>query len=235
MAKKKAVTKKKSATSTSKKKTATKKKTAKKKKTTSTAKKKTAKKAQDDTFDEGFEEKPKQKVKHRPGQYLLSHQTDNTPYPVAKHNNGRPTTYKPEYCQDIVEFMGQGKSLAQWATKHGISPQCIMRWPHKYPDFRKAKDVAIQAHMAYWESIGEAGTTGKIPGFRDSTYRFMMKNRFPHVYKDVHQVEQTTTIKFETFVNEHGQIEQTRQDLLEGEVIEENEQDRLREPPEKQG
>ena len=53
----------------------------------------------------------------------------------------------------------------------------------------------------------------------------MMKNRFPHVYKDVHHTEQTTTIKFETFVNEFGQIENKKEDLLEGEIVDEKSDD----------
>ena len=177
------------------------------------------------------------KVKHKPGEYLLGHQSNYDSCYDRKDKDLKrwPGKFKEEYCQDIVEFMGSGKSLAQWATKHKINPLTIKNWAHKYPQFLRARDEAIQAHMAYWEHIGEAGTVGKIPGFRDSTYRFMMKNRFPHVYKDVHHTEQTTTIKFETFVNEHGQIEQTRQDLLEGEIVEETEQNESRKTLENKG
>ena len=80
--------------------------------------------------------------------------------------------------------------------------------------------------MAYWESIGERGTVGQIPKFQQATYRFMMKNRFPHVYKDVHHHESTTTVKFETFVNDAGQIESSKHDdAIEGEIVRDEERD----------
>lgn len=173
------------------------------------------------------EEKPKQKVKHRPGEYLLSHQTDNQVYERKTDSNvGRPSDYKPEYCDDIVEFMSKGRSIAQWLTKHKIHHNTMKRWASRFPSFRQAKDRAIQANMAYWESIGERATVGQIPRFQQATYRFMMKNRFPHVYKDIHHTEQTTTVKFETFVNETGQIQQSNSpDLLEGEIVQDHDKD----------
>ena len=173
--------------------------------------------------------KKKQKVKHKPGQYLLSHQANDKPDYVRKTDNekmGRPSTFKEEYCDDIVQFMSKGKSLAQWITKHGLREGQMKRWTSMFPKFREAKDRAILANMAYWEDVGERATVGEIPRFHGSTYRFMMKNRFPHVYKDVHHTEQTTTIKFETFVNETGQIQQSSSDdMIEGEVIDHHKDD----------
>ena len=29
---------------------------------------------------------------------------------------GRPTLYRPEYCQRAIEFMGQGYSVAEWVS-----------------------------------------------------------------------------------------------------------------------
>ena len=166
----------------------------------------------------------KEKIKHKPGEYLMSDQSTATSYYKRKDTTWRwPDKFKQEYCEDIVEFMSKGKSLSQWATSKKIDPVTLRKYMQKYPEFAKAKDRAVQANMAYWESVGELGTVGKIPNFKDSTYKFLMKNRFPNVYKDVHHTEQTTTVRFETFVNEAGQIEHKKEDVQDADVISETE------------
>jgi hypothetical protein len=79
---------------------------------------------------------------------------------------GRPTDYKPELCDDILEFFGAteecyresevtvgGKNwertetkllptklptLEGWACKHGIHPGTVWDWTQRHPDFANA-------------------------------------------------------------------------------------------------
>lgn len=160
---------------------------------------------------------------HQPGSYKMSHQSESKPRYKRKTNDpnrGRPSHFKPEYCESLVKSMAKGKTINSWLVENKVHLQTYRRWLERFPEFREAKDLGIMASLAYWESVGEKGCEGKISNFNASTYKFLMKNRFPLVYKDVHHNETTTTVRFETFVNESGQIEQaSKQQAIEGEII----------------
>ena len=163
---------------------------------------------------------------YTPGSYKLSHQVESRPRYQRKtpldSGRGAPSTYKPENCEKLIESMSQGKSITQYLVENGVHIQTHRRWLDRFPEYRKAMDFGIMASMAYWEAMGERGCRGDIPQFNQSTYRFIMKNRFPLVYKDIHHNETTTTVRFETFVNESGQIQQADdKDAIDCEVISE--------------
>ena len=41
---------------------------------------------------------------------------------------GRPTLYRPEYCQRAIEFMGQGYSVTALAGHLGVSKNAMYEW-----------------------------------------------------------------------------------------------------------
>lgn len=51
---------------------------------------------------------------------------------------GRPTKYKPEYCQSIVEWMAEGKLVYDWAKEIGIHICSVYEWKEKHPAFSEA-------------------------------------------------------------------------------------------------
>lgn len=67
---------------------------------------------------------------------------------------GRPTKYKPEFCDDVIEYMGQGFSKEAFAGKVGVSKQQIWRWMKKHKEFRTAIKKAETACQAFWEEMG---------------------------------------------------------------------------------
>ena len=56
----------------------------------------------------------------------------------SKNPGGRPTKFKPEYCEAIVEFMGQGYSKTAFAGSIGVSRDTILEWAKGYPEFSGA-------------------------------------------------------------------------------------------------
>lgn len=63
------------------------------------------------------------------------------------HAGGRPTEYKPEYCQEVDEYLkefgGAQMRLPQiedFAERIGKSLQCLNEWQKKYPEFGEAID-----------------------------------------------------------------------------------------------
>ena len=66
---------------------------------------------------------------------------------------GRPTKYKEEYCQAIIDYFTiepliiNDKSVAppyiqEFCLSIGISKQCLSEWVAKYPDFGDAYSIA---------------------------------------------------------------------------------------------
>lgn len=74
---------------------------------------------------------------------------------------GRPTKYKPEYCQDLIDFFnvepyrelsdqngkeylmpGRFPTLAGWCGKKLISRQTLHEWVSVHPEFSDAYKVA---------------------------------------------------------------------------------------------
>lgn len=112
---------------------------------------------------------------------------------------GRPSKYRPEFCQDVVEYMGQGFSKEAFAGKIGVSSQQIYRWMKKHKQFRTAIRKAENACQNFWE---ELGIRLVLAGQGNATaWIFNMKNRFRKTgWADITKNE--TTIKLPKPISE---------------------------------
>lgn len=77
---------------------------------------------------------------------------------------GRPSDYKPEYCEQIVEYMSQGKHVIQFAAKVGTSKATVYRWADEHPEFRDALNDAQAASAAWWIDLHQDTASGKGRG-----------------------------------------------------------------------
>lgn len=57
---------------------------------------------------------------------------------VYKKKTGRPTDYKPEYCDDIREALAQGILMYEWAAQKKINITTLHSWRLAHNDFNKA-------------------------------------------------------------------------------------------------
>ena len=69
----------------------------------------------------------------------------------VKPKMGRPTNYKPEYCDKIIEIMAQGYSLEAASAKLDIPHRCIYDWQAKHIDFSQAIHEGRIKALAWWE------------------------------------------------------------------------------------
>lgn len=102
---------------------------------------------------------------------------------------GRPTKFKPEYCQALIEYMKEGRSYETFGCTINVNTDTLYNWERLFPEFSEAKKVAMQYSRRWWEDVGRAGATGKLPGFNAAAFIFTMKNRFK--WADVQKVEVT--------------------------------------------
>ncbi len=94
----------------------------------------------------------------------------------------RPSEYKPEYCNQVIAWGGEGKSLAWMAAQLDCAKQTLHNWAAANPEFLDALARAKTKAQAYWEDMGQSGVY--LPGFNGSVYTKSMAARFPDDWRD---------------------------------------------------
>lgn len=72
----------------------------------------------------------------------------------AKAQRGRPSKYKPEYCQQLITHMSQGYSFESFAGDVEVTLSTLYEWENVHPDFSEAKNIAFQKCRKFWEKLG---------------------------------------------------------------------------------
>ena len=65
---------------------------------------------------------------------------------------GRPTSYRPEFCQRVIKLMGEGRSLDGCAALLAVHPDSLYTWQKTNPEFSDAVKAGRAAGIAFWES-----------------------------------------------------------------------------------
>lgn len=107
---------------------------------------------------------------------------------------GRPTTYKPEYCEALIKHMSQGLSFESFSATIGTHRGVLYQWEAVHSDFADAKQRGHDLCLIMWEKMGVVGAAGKNKT-NPALWIFNMKNRFRWV--DRHEISgnPTATIK----------------------------------------
>lgn len=100
---------------------------------------------------------------------------------------GRPTAYKPEYCEAVIELGRAGKSKVQMAASFDVSKQTLLNWADTYPEFLDALTRATTLAQDWWETQGQIGLTADK--FNGSVWSRSMAARFPEDWREVKGVE----------------------------------------------
>lgn len=102
---------------------------------------------------------------------------------------GRPSSFKPEYCDLVLQLGAEGKSKAQMCAAIGISRDTLYRWVKEFPDFSDAISRATELSQSWWENVAQ--TQGLTREFNAATWGKSMSARFPNDYSDRSKVELT--------------------------------------------
>ncbi len=83
---------------------------------------------------------------------------------------GRPTEYKPEYCERLLAHMAQGLSFEGFAGEVRVSFQTLYSWRDKYPAFLEAmlegRSLCFRFHEQVSRNIGMGIVPAPPPGAR---------------------------------------------------------------------
>ncbi|TWI04810.1 hypothetical protein IP90_00948 [Luteimonas cucumeris] len=103
---------------------------------------------------------------------------------------GRPTDYRPEFCEQVVEMMAGGASKAEVAAEMCRSYTTFLNWQDAHPEFMEAVKEGERLSQGWWEKLGRQGASGAVP-VNPTVYIFNMKNRFRADWSDTHKTELT--------------------------------------------
>lgn len=98
---------------------------------------------------------------------------------------GRPTSYRPEYCQSIIDFFtrdswelahdakGTAKvvpkdnipTLIRWCLAIGVPRRTIYDWIEAHPEFADAHDTAMELQKAFLMESGIVHGSGGFASF----------------------------------------------------------------------
>ena len=109
---------------------------------------------------------------------------------------GRPSSYKPEYCEAVIEMGKQGFSVVEMAAEIGVHRSSLeSAWPEAYPEFSEAFTHAKQCSQAWWERVGRDNLLIAQGGgtFQASVWSRSMAARFPHDWREASKVDHTSS------------------------------------------
>ena len=95
----------------------------------------------------------------------------------------RPTIYKPEYCEKVIECLKTGMSLTAFAAEIDVCRDTVHRWRDDYPDFSDAVKKGLAFAQRVWEKKLEGYVDASPKDMNTTLLIFLMKSRFKD-YKD---------------------------------------------------
>lgn len=110
------------------------------------------------------------------------------------YTTGRPTDYRPEYCELVIQEMSGGISLGAFAGVVGVARETVYQWMRAHRAFADAVSRARSAQQLAWErklfvSRKGAEVTASI---------FVLKNIAPDQWRDLKHTEHNHTVRVET-------------------------------------
>ena len=106
---------------------------------------------------------------------------------------GRPTDYRPEYCEAVIEYGRMGKSIAWMASELSVAKSTLQLWEKDIPEFSVAMTQARALSQRWWEDAGQDNML-MTPGqgtFNASVWSRSMAARFPEDWRENKGVELT--------------------------------------------
>ena len=93
----------------------------------------------------------------------------------AKNKGGAPTKYRPEYCDQLVEFMAKGYTATAFAGHIGVHRDTLNEWSRVHPAFSDAQKRGKAVCEKFLIDLGLSLINGDSKG-SPAPWVFMMKN-----------------------------------------------------------
>ena len=112
---------------------------------------------------------------------------------TEKRPVGRPTLYKPEYCEEVIALGKIGKSVEAIGAILGVGTKTLYNWRDQHEDFLHALDMAKEFELQWWEDIAQTHMieNKESDKINATIWSRSMAARFPKKYRE--QVKQEIT------------------------------------------
>jgi hypothetical protein len=114
---------------------------------------------------------------------------------TEKPKTGRPTLYKPEYCDEIIEYAKQRKPFQRFCSDHNILPSTFNLWKENNPAFMEATILARQIMEAWYLEKAMDRCEGSNPLGSDRMISFMLSSVYGYREKSDVVTTNETTVK----------------------------------------
>ena len=110
---------------------------------------------------------------------------------MTRHHPG--LLYRDDYCEDVVDFLKDGHSLAAFGGHIGVSRETLYRWIRTQPPIAEAVKRAQAKSILWWElRILDLAQTGQGNA---AAITFGLKNRAPEEWRDKIHTELSGTVE----------------------------------------
>ena len=108
--------------------------------------------------------------------------TDTT----EKRPVGRPSLYKPEYCEEVIALGKIGKSVEAIGAILGVGTKTLYNWRDENPEFLHALDMAKEFELQWWEDIAQTHMVENKESdkLNATIWSRSMAARFPKKYRE---------------------------------------------------
>ena len=110
----------------------------------------------------------------------------------------RPTKYKPEMCETVIELMKDGASKCEVAAKLEIDESTLYAWTKENEEFSKTIKRGEQLSKAWWQERGRLELKNK--DFSYTGWYMNMKNRFG--WSDKQETKETDKFSIDDILND---------------------------------
>jgi len=106
---------------------------------------------------------------------------------------GRPTKYKPEFCQLAIDLLSEGHSLYALASECNVSFETLMNWQNEHPEFLESIKIGKAKSAHWWENrVKEFAITGVGNA---TAIIFGLKNRARKTWQDKQEMDVSVSRK----------------------------------------
>ncbi len=137
--------------------------------------------------------------------------------PEDKEKAGAPSLYRVQYCDKLIEVMGNGKNFTCFCHEIGIVRDTAYGWTKQYPEFSDALKKGKAALENYMIDEGRLISRGVYQFAKPGIWVFMMKNMCG--WTDKTEVKSEHTVKMKPYIIE--KLDGSKLELgVETEIIE---------------
>ena len=138
-----------------------------------------------------------------------------------KHAGGRPTLYRREMCDRLVEAMADGLTAEAAAARIGISARSLFYWQQQHPEFLQAIQEGRQRSQLWWEERALAMANGESGNTQIVVLGLQNRSRAATGWNN-------DTVKLEHTGPEGGPVEVKAEHKIDIESLEPEQRDQLR-------